>query len=160
MGRRHQTEPVAGQRQVATGIVALVPDRDGRRGWTMLVNGVPSSHVDLDDPLRLDFEYARWIAGLLDLTAPEGDPLRVAHLGGGGCTLPRYVATTRRSPASWCSSSTPASWTPPGKRSGCVPPGCCGCARVTPVPGSPQSRTRAWTSWSGTRSPARSCPDT
>lgn len=87
--------PVAGLRPVSTGTVALIPDRDGRRGWTMLVNGVPSSHVDLDDPLRLDFEYTRWIAALLDLVAPAEDPLRVAHLGGGGCTLPRYVATTR-----------------------------------------------------------------
>ena len=86
---------MAGLRPVNTGTVALVPDRDGRRGWTMLVNGVPSSHVDLDDPLRLDFEYARWIAALLDLVAPAEEPIRVAHLGGGGCTLPRYVAATR-----------------------------------------------------------------
>jgi spermidine synthase len=95
MGRRQQDEPVAGQRPVDTGTVALVPDNDGRRGWTMLVNGVPSSHVDLDDPLRLDFEYVRWIADVIDLVDPPGGPLRVAHLGGGGCTLPRYVAATR-----------------------------------------------------------------
>jgi spermidine synthase len=95
MGRRQQGGPVAGQRPVDTGTVALVPDNDGRRGWTMLVNGVPSSHVDLDDPLRLDFEYVRWIADVLDLVDPPGGPLRVAHLGGGGCTLPRYVAATR-----------------------------------------------------------------
>ncbi|HET9656923.1 MAG TPA: fused MFS/spermidine synthase [Kineosporiaceae bacterium] len=95
MGRRQQTEPVAGLRQVETGTVALVPDNDGRRGWTMLVNGVPSSHVDLDDPLRLDFEYVRWIADVLDLVDPPGGPLRVAHLGGAGCSLPRYVAATR-----------------------------------------------------------------
>lgn len=95
MGRRQQAGPVAGQRPVDTGTVALVPDNDGRRGWTMLVNGVPSSHVDLDDPLRLDFEYVRWIADVLDLVDPPGGPLRVAHLGGGGCTLPRYVAATR-----------------------------------------------------------------
>lgn len=99
MGRRHRTEPVAGLRQVATGTVALVPDNDGRRGWTMLVNGVPSSHVDLDDPLRLDFEYVRWIADVIDLIEPPGGSLRVAHLGGGACSLPRYVTATR--PESW-----------------------------------------------------------
>ena len=60
-----------------------------------MVNGVPSSHVDLDDPLRLDFEYVRWIGDLLDVVAPEGEPLRAAHLGGAGCTLARYVAATR-----------------------------------------------------------------
>jgi hypothetical protein len=49
---------------VRTGVAGLVPDGDGRRGWTLMVNGVPSSHVDLDDPLRLDFEYMRWIGDL------------------------------------------------------------------------------------------------
>jgi spermidine synthase len=95
MGQRRQTEPVAGLRPVDTGTVALVPDNDGRRGWTMLVNGVPSSHVDLDDPLRLDFEYVRWIADVVDLIDPPGGPLRAAHLGGAACTLPRYLAATR-----------------------------------------------------------------
>jgi spermidine synthase len=73
----------------------LVPDGDGRRGWTLWINGVPSSHVDLDDPTRLDFEYVRWFADVLDLVAGEAVPLRVAHLGGAGCTLARYVAATR-----------------------------------------------------------------
>jgi spermidine synthase len=87
--------PSAGLWPVETGTAALVPDGDGRRGWTLMVNGVPSSHVDLDDPLRLDFEYMRWTADLLDVLAPPGEPLRVAHLGGAGCTLARYVAATR-----------------------------------------------------------------
>lgn len=78
-----------------TGRVELLPDADGRRGWTVVVNGVPSSHVDLDDPTRLDFEYVRWFADVLDALAPEGDPLRVVHLGGAGCTVARYVAATR-----------------------------------------------------------------
>jgi SAM-dependent methyltransferase len=87
--------PRAGLWPTATGTAALVPDGDGRDGWTLLVNGVPSSHVDLDDPLRLDFEYMRWIGDLLDVLTPEGEPLRVVHLGGAGCTLARYVAATR-----------------------------------------------------------------
>ncbi len=78
-----------------TGRAELVPDGDGRRGWTLLVNGVPSSHVDLDDPSRLDFEYVRWFGDALDVLAPAGEPLRVTHLGGAGCTLARYVAATR-----------------------------------------------------------------
>jgi spermidine synthase len=80
---------------VDTGRAELVPDDDGRRGWTLFVNGVPSSHVDLDDPTRLDFEYVQWFADAVDLIAPEGHPLRVAHLGGAGCTFARYVAATR-----------------------------------------------------------------
>ncbi len=78
-----------------SGRAELVPDGDGQRGWTLLVNGVPSSHVDLDDPTRLDFEYVRWFADAVDVLAPAGEPLRVTHLGGAGCTFARYVAATR-----------------------------------------------------------------
>jgi spermidine synthase len=86
---------VPGERPVRTGTAALVPDGDGRRGWTVMVNGVPSSHRDLDDPLRLDFEYMRWIGDVLDLLAPDGEPLDTLHLGGAGCTLAGYLAATR-----------------------------------------------------------------
>jgi Spermine/spermidine synthase domain len=95
VNRRARPEPTAGVHTVTTGEAALVPDGDGRRGWTLTVNGAPSSHLDLDDPTRLDFEYMRWIADALDVAAPDGDPLRVLHLGGGACTLARYVAATR-----------------------------------------------------------------
>ncbi|WP_158220654.1 spermidine synthase [Kineosporia sp. A_224] len=80
---------------LAGGRVVFVPDDDGRRGWTMQVDGVPSSHVDLDDPTRLDFEYMRWVGDVLDVAFPPGDPVRAVHVGGAGCTLPRYVAATR-----------------------------------------------------------------
>ena len=56
---------------------------------------MPQSHVDLDDPLYLEFEYMRRIGHLADLAAPAGQPLRVLHLGGGGLSLARYVAATR-----------------------------------------------------------------
>src|SRR3954454_7371917 len=92
---RPAPSPWRGSGPVDTGRAALVPDDDARRGWTLVVNGVPSSHVDLDDPTRLDFEYVRWIIGVLDAVAPDGDPLRVVHLGGAGCTVARYVAATR-----------------------------------------------------------------
>jgi spermidine synthase len=81
--------------QLAGGRVEFLPDGDGRRGWTMLVDGVPSSHVDLDDPARLDFEYMRWTGDVVDLAFPDGEPVAAVHVGGAGCTLPRYVAATR-----------------------------------------------------------------
>jgi spermidine synthase len=60
-----------------------------------LVNGVPCSHIDLDDPLRLDFEYMRWIGDLIDVASPAMEPMHTLHLGGAGCTLARYIAATR-----------------------------------------------------------------
>jgi spermidine synthase len=61
----------------------------------LLVDDTPQSHVDLDDPTHLEFEYVRRMGHVLDLAADEGRPLDVAHLGGGALTLPRYVAATR-----------------------------------------------------------------
>jgi len=85
----------AGRHPVRSGIVDLVPDEANPAGWLVVVNGLDASYVDLDDPTWLEFEYVRWIGDVLDLAALPGAPLRVAHLGGGGCTLPRYVAATR-----------------------------------------------------------------
>lgn len=82
-------------RTVDSGTAELVPDPDRRRAFTLLLDGTPQSHVDLDDPTYLEFEYVRRIGHLVDLAAPPGRPLRVLHLGGGALTLPRYVAATR-----------------------------------------------------------------
>jgi spermidine synthase len=84
---------------VAGGLAELVPDPDRPRGYTLLVDGAPQSHVDLDDPTHLEFEYVRRMAAAIDLHAPAGVPLRVLHLGGGALTLPRYVSATRRGSA-------------------------------------------------------------
>ncbi len=61
----------------------------------LLIDGVPQSHVDLEDPGYLDFEYVRRIGHVIDEAAPAGQLLRVLHLGAGALTLARYVAATR-----------------------------------------------------------------
>jgi spermidine synthase len=61
----------------------------------LVVNGTPQSHVDLEDPAHLEFEYVRRMGHVLDLAGEPGAPLDVVHLGGGALTLPRYVAVTR-----------------------------------------------------------------
>jgi SAM-dependent methyltransferase len=91
-GRKRVTGRVV---QVDGGVAELCPD-DGRPGrWTLLLDGYPQSALDLDDPRRLDFEYMRRIASVVDAMAPAGAPLSVLHLGGGALTMPRYVAATR-----------------------------------------------------------------
>jgi SAM-dependent methyltransferase len=83
------------EEEIDSGVAELVPDPDRPRSWTLIVNGTPQSHVDLDDPAYLDFEYVRRLGHVVDLVAPPGRPLRALHLGGGGLTLARYVAATR-----------------------------------------------------------------
>jgi spermidine synthase len=75
------------------GTAELVPAADRPACWTLLIDGLPQSHVDLARPSHLDFEYMRKLAAVVD-TFARG-PLRVLHLGGGALTLPRYVAATR-----------------------------------------------------------------
>ncbi|MFF2845597.1 spermidine synthase [Streptomyces sp. NPDC058001] len=77
------------------GVAELIPDPDRPRAWTLLVDGAPQSHVDLDDPTYLDFEYQRRLGHVVDLVAPPRAPVRAVHLGGGGFTLARYTAATR-----------------------------------------------------------------
>jgi spermidine synthase len=92
-GRRRGGEPVT--EEVDGGIAELVPDRDRSRARTLLIDGAPQSHVDLDDPTYLDFAYQRRLGHIADLTAPPRRPVRALHLGGGAFTLARYIAATR-----------------------------------------------------------------
>ncbi len=80
---------------VAGGTAELLGDADRDGSWVLMVDGTPQSHVDLEDPTHLEFEYVRRMGHVLDLAAPAGAALDVVHLGGGALTLPRYVAATR-----------------------------------------------------------------
>ncbi|MER7045774.1 spermidine synthase [Streptomyces jumonjinensis] len=92
-GSAGRPEPVVAP--VDGGVAELIPDPDRPRGWTLLVDSAPQSHVDLDEPDRLTFEYQRRLGHIADLAAPPGRPLRAVHLGGGAFTLARYIAATR-----------------------------------------------------------------
>jgi spermidine synthase len=80
---------------VGGGLAEIQPDRDRPAGWTLLIDGAPQSHVDLDDPAYLSFEYQRRIGHVIDLAAEPGRPVHALHLGGGAFTLARYVGATR-----------------------------------------------------------------
>ena len=73
--------------------VATDPDRP--TGRVLLLDTLRHSYVDLADPTHLEFEYIRAIASVTDVVAPAGEPLSALHLGGGGLTVPRYLAEVR-----------------------------------------------------------------
>jgi protein-L-isoaspartate O-methyltransferase len=81
--------------EVDFGTAELVPDRSHPGGWTLFIDDTPQSYVDIARPDHLEFEYVRHLAAIVDELAPEGEPVRVLHLGGGGLTMPRYVAASR-----------------------------------------------------------------
>ncbi len=68
-------------------------DRPG--AFLLRMSGMDQSHVDLEDPTRIVFDYVRRMADAVDVLPPAGEPIRIVHIGGAGLTLPRYVATTR-----------------------------------------------------------------
>ena len=71
----------------------IEPDRWTPSSFTLVVDGTPQSHVNLDDPTQLFFEYIQRIGHVID-QLPEG-PITAVHLGAGALTLPRYVEATR-----------------------------------------------------------------
>jgi SAM-dependent methyltransferase len=73
--------------------VELLADSDRPGGYLLLMDRIRQSYVDLDDPTYLDFEYVQAFADVVD--ALPGGRLAVTHIGGGACTLARYVAATR-----------------------------------------------------------------
>lgn len=72
--------------------VELLPDADREGGWWLLVDGSEQSYVDVADPLHLEFEYVQMIAHVLETGFASDVPLRALHLGGGLCTVPRWLA--------------------------------------------------------------------
>ncbi len=73
--------------------IDFVPDEHG--GVTVTVDGHPQSHVDLEDPEGLVFEYVQHMAAVIDATFPRPDPIGITHVGGAGLTLARWVHATR-----------------------------------------------------------------
>jgi spermidine synthase len=82
-----------GRYPVTFGEVELLRDLDRPDGWMLIRDGVPQSYVDLTDPTYLDFSYTQLMASVIDCL-PEG-PLDAVHIGGGACTIPRYISARR-----------------------------------------------------------------
>lgn len=85
----HRTLTHSGMHAVVT------PDRWVPGAYTLTVDGTPQSHVNLDDPSQLFFEYVQRMGHVIDQLGMPGEPITAVHLGAGALTLPRYVEATR-----------------------------------------------------------------
>lgn len=95
----------AGRTRASTPVTAALPDqpvptttgsvelRSDSDGVMLLIDGVESSHLDLEDPEHLVFEYMQQMMAVLAATHPpdEVTTLRAIHLGGAGCALARAI---------------------------------------------------------------------
>lgn len=94
MARAHIEDTGATARLSDGTLARVVPSRFAG-GFELDVDGTPQSHVDLDDPTHLHFEYVARMGAVIDQLRMPGQPLTAVHLGGGALTLPRYVEHTR-----------------------------------------------------------------
>lgn len=83
------------QTRLSDGTLARIVPSGFTTGFELDVDGTPQSHVDLDDPTHLHFEYIGRMAAVIDLLRMPGQPLTAVHLGAGALTLPRYIEATR-----------------------------------------------------------------
>jgi hypothetical protein len=60
----------------------------------LMLDDLRHSAVDLADPANLEFAYTQRFADAIDVAFPHGVPLKAVHLGGGGFTMPRWLAAT------------------------------------------------------------------
>jgi spermidine synthase len=73
----------------------IEPDRWVPGSFTLVVDGTPQSHVSLDDPSQLFFEYVQRMGHVIDQLGTPGEPITAIHLGAGAFTIPRYIHATR-----------------------------------------------------------------
>ena len=64
-------------------------------GRVLILDTLRHSYVDLEDPTYLEFRYVRLFADMVELQLGGDRAVDALHLGGGGFSFPRYLATTR-----------------------------------------------------------------
>ena len=61
-------------------------------GRILWLDDLMHSYVDLDDPTYLEFDYIKSFSDAVAVAWPQAQALDALHIGGGGFTLPRYLA--------------------------------------------------------------------
>ncbi len=69
-------------------------DPERPSGRVLLLDDLRHSYVDVEDPLHLEFRYMRLVGDVIE-TLPRRGAIAALHIGGGGFTLPRYLAARR-----------------------------------------------------------------
>jgi spermidine synthase len=92
---RSRSDAPSPQVRLSDGTLARVVPSAFGGGWELDVDGTPQSHVDLDDPTHLHFEYIARMGAVIDRLRMPRQPLTAVHLGGGALTIPRYIEATR-----------------------------------------------------------------
>jgi spermidine synthase len=87
--------PTPCEEETAYHCASVVADAERESGRVLMLDTARHSYVDLENPTHLEFEYVRAIAAVTDVVAPPGQALSALHVGGGGLTLPRYLADVR-----------------------------------------------------------------
>ncbi len=95
MGRARSRDVEHPRARLDHGGVASIEPSEFTSGFELIVDGTPQSHVDLDDPTHLHFEYIVRMGAVIDQLGEPGRALTAVHLGAGALTIPRYVEATR-----------------------------------------------------------------
>ncbi|WP_136057116.1 fused MFS/spermidine synthase [Microbacterium sp. K24] len=93
MGRMRSRDTEHPQARLDHGGTARIVPSEFTSGFELVVDETPQSHVDLDDPTHLHFEYIVRMGAVIDQLPPG--PLTAVHLGAGALTIPRYIDATR-----------------------------------------------------------------
>ena len=110
MARARIENDELGRARLGDGTIARVLPSAYTSGYELDVDGTPQSHVDLDDPTHLHFEYVARMGAVIDRLRMPGQPLTAVHLGAGALTLPRYVEATRPGSRQQVIELEPALW--------------------------------------------------
>lgn len=96
MGRARGKDAGNPRARLDHGGTAEITPSEFTSGFELIVDGTPQSHVDLEDPTHLHFEYIVRMGAVIDQLGPSASaPLSVVHLGAGALTIPRYIDATR-----------------------------------------------------------------
>ena len=82
--------------QIESAYYCIRVERDASvpSGRILWLDNLRHSYVDLNDPTHLGFFYEQTFADVIAAAWPDHRALDALHIGGGGFTLPRYLAAT------------------------------------------------------------------